>query len=57
MFRPAASDWTSAAEPPPLPQEPPCNHEAWCTEKPLLCGITSAGALMRDAMSDQIAPA
>lgn len=64
-FRKTASDWTSstveaAAEPPALPHERARNLEAsqaaaaWRAEKPLFCGITSAGALMGGKMSDKI---
>jgi integrase len=60
---------TVEAEPPPLPQVhggtpateqgPPVANtargsEAWQSARPLFCGVTSAGALMADAMSDKI---
>ena len=65
-FRSAAPDWTQppvAAEPPALPphnveasrtSQVPQASQAWRAERPLFCGVTSAGGLMTEAMSDKI---
>ena len=51
MFRRAASGWTTAAEPSPLPG-PRNPHEP----ETAVLRFTSAGALMRDATPNRIVP-